>query len=216
MGTDGMSIADAMALAKDDNGCFGGGGSMIFFLFFLLAWGNGGLFGGNRDVATQAAVSTAEMQGQFNFASLERQNNETIAAVKDAQMATVGATKDLSYTNLNQIRDVEAMISAMQAQQNACCCNTLRAIDSVNFNASQNAAAITNAIHSEGEQTRALINANTMQDLRDQLSQARMENSQCAQNSYLINQLQPVARPAYITCSPYAATAMPGCGCQYT
>lgn len=40
----GLSVADAMALTKnnENDGWFGGSGSWVFFLFFLLAWGNGG------------------------------------------------------------------------------------------------------------------------------------------------------------------------------
>lgn len=66
---EGLSIADAMALAKDNNDCgmFGGGNSTwVFFLFFLLAWGGGGLggFGGNS--AAQGALTRAEMYDGFN------------------------------------------------------------------------------------------------------------------------------------------------------
>lgn len=41
MGMDGsgLSVADALALQRDnDDGMFGGNGSWVFFLFFLLAW----------------------------------------------------------------------------------------------------------------------------------------------------------------------------------
>lgn len=77
---------------------------------------------------------------------------------------------------------------------------------------------VAGAIHAEGEATRALINANTMQDLRDKL-EARdrdilardFQLSQLAERQFLINELRPCARPAYITCSPYT-TANP-CGC---
>ena len=34
----GLSIADAMALAKDDNNGFVSTWTWVFFLFFLLAW----------------------------------------------------------------------------------------------------------------------------------------------------------------------------------
>lgn len=94
------------------------------------------------------------------------------------------------------------------AQQN-CCCETNRNIDAVRYENSQQTCEIANAIHAEGEATRALINANVMQELRDRLQDEKLANSQCAQNAYLINQLQPVAKPAYITCSPYAANS--GC-----
>jgi hypothetical protein len=105
------------------------------------------------------------------------------------------------------------------AQQ--CCCETNRNIDSVRYEASKNTCDITSAIHAEGEATRALINANTMQALRDKLADkdrdllaANFQLSQQAQNSYLVGELRPCAKPAYITCSPY--TSYPynnGCGC---
>ena len=102
------------------------------------------------------------------------------------------------------------------ASQN-CCCETNRNIDSVRFENAQNTCAITNAIHAEGEATRALINANTMQDLRDRL-EARdrdilardFQLSQLSQSTALLNELRPCAKPAYITCSPY--TTAFGCG----
>ena len=98
-----------------------------------------------------------------------------------------------------------------------CCCGINRNIDAVRHEGAQNTCAITNAIHAEGEATRALINANTMQELRDKL-EARdrdilardFQLSQLSQNAYLVNELRPCAKPAYITCSPY--TTAFGCG----
>lgn len=93
-----------------------------------------------------------------------------------------------------------------------------RNIDAVRYEGAQNTCAITNAIHAEGEATRALINANVMQELRDKL-EARdrdilvrdFQLSQLAQTSSLIGELRPCAKPAYITCSPYTPTSY-GCG----
>ena len=63
---------------------------------------------------------------------------------------------------------------------------------------------------------RALINANTMQELRDRL-EARdrdilardFQLSQLAQNQYLVNTIKPCPIPAYLTCSPYASVPAP-------
>lgn len=196
----GMSIADAMAL-KNSDGIFGNGsGAWVFFLFFILAWGGGGFWGNNQ----RNAATTEDVQNQFNFAALERQNNEIVDAVRQASYDVTGVVKDVGYTNLNGIRDVESQIAQIGYQQSSCCCETNRNIDSVRYDAAMNTAAITNAIHAEGESTRALINSNTMQNLRDQLADAKLANSQCAQNAYLVSQLQPVAKPAYLTASPYA------------
>lgn len=53
-----------------------------------------------------------------------------------------------------------------------------------------------------------------MQMLRDKLEEksqelqtANFQLSQQAQNAYLLNELRPCAKPAYITCSPYTAAS---------
>ena len=96
---------------------------------------------------------------------------------------------------------------------------TNRNIDAVRYENARNTCEITNAIHAEGEATRALINANTVQELRDRLEARDREVmvrdfqlSQQAQNAYLINEIRPCAKPAYITCSPYTTSSF-GCGC---
>ena len=91
-------------------------------------------------------------------------------------------------------------------------CGTNRNIDSVKYD-------LSNAIHAEGEATRALINANTIQELRDKLEARDREVmvrdfqlSQLAQNQYLVNEIRPCAKPAYITCSPYTTASFCGAG----
>jgi hypothetical protein len=42
-----------------------------------------------------------------------------------------------------------------------------------------------------------------MNNLRNENQALRLQASQSAQNAYLIDQLRPTARPAYITCSPF-------------
>ena len=109
--------------------------------------------------------------------------------------------------------------------QQQCCCETNRNIDSVRSDAYKNTCEITTAIHAEGEATRALINANTMQDLRDKLADrdrelqtANFQLSQHTQNATLISTLRPFPQPAYITCSPYQSTNTAynpyGCACN--
>ena len=95
---------------------------------------------------------------------------------------------------------------------------TNRNIDAVRYEGAQNTCAITNAIHAEGEATRALINSNVMQELRDKLEARDREVlvrdfqlSQLAQSANLVNELRPCAKPAYITCSPYTPANF-GCG----
>ena len=131
-----------------------------------------------------------------------------------------GIQRDLC-TGFNSVNNGIAE-NRFAAQQ--CCCETNRNIDNVRFEGSKNTTEITNAIHAEGEATRALINANTMQELRDRL-EARdrdilvrdFQLSQLAQNQYLVNTIKPCPIPAYLTCSPYASVPAPAptCGCNY-
>lgn len=73
-----------------------------------------------------------------------------------------------------------------------------------------------NAIHKEGENTRALITDNTIQGLRDQNTAYQLQLSNQAQTANIISQLRPTPIPAYLTCSPYTAN---NCGyhngCNY-
>lgn len=92
-----------------------------------------------------------------------------------------------------------------------------RNIDAVRAEAYKNTCEITNAIHAEGEATRALMTQNTIQGLRDQLQAAQLQLGNLSQTSTLINTLRPFPQPAYITCSPYQAVngcnAYVGCNC---
>jgi hypothetical protein len=58
-----------------------------------------------------------------------------------------------------------------------------------------------------------------MQELRDKLADrdrelltANFQLSQQAQNAYLVNEIRPCAKPAYITCSPYTTASFCGGG----
>lgn len=108
--------------------------------------------------------------------------------------------------------NVGAAIAENRFAAQQCCCEQLRAIDGVKAENYRNTCDITTAIHHEGELTRALINANTMQDLRDKLADrdrdlqsANFQLSQVAQTTNIVNSLRPTPIPAYITCSPYEA-----------
>ena len=117
---------------------FGGWGIVILIaLFFLLFAGRGVGGSGESAPATQADVQRAT-----DFAALERQNNETVAAVRQAAYDTTGAVKDGQYNILGEIRDLQAAAASGFARQQECCCETLRAIDGVNYNGAMNTASI--------------------------------------------------------------------------
>lgn len=134
--------------------------------------------------------------------------------MKDGFYGNQAAIKDGFYSTQSAIAD------SRYAMQD-CCCRTNQNIRELSSEGYKNTCEITTAIHAEGEATRALINANTMQDLRDKLADrdrdlmnAQFQLSQQAQNATLIGTLRPFPQPAYITCSPYQSVGST-CGSSY-
>lgn len=218
----GLSVADALALQNRNNdGMLGGANGTwiwVFFLFFLLAWGGGG-FGGFGNSAAQGALTRSELCQDMNFQSLENSVRGIQNGICDGFYAMNtgmlngfnGVQRDLctGFNGINQ------NINQARFDAQSCCCETNRNIDAVRYENARNTCDIVNAIKADGEATRAMMTQNTIQDLRDRLQAAQLANSQCAQNAYLIDQLRPCARPAYITCSPYDAShfGYNNCGC---
>lgn len=185
------------------NDGMGMNGGWIWILLILL-FGRG--FGG---YGVDNGIQNNFIENEF----LKRDIFNTNANVSQQGCATQKEVIESRYTN-------QLGLQGLQASQDACCCATQRAIDSVKAEAYKNTCDITTAIHAEGEATRALINANTIQDLRDRLEArdrdlltANFQLSQQAQSANIIETLQPTPKPAYITCSPYFAYGYNSCGC---
>lgn len=173
-------------LADRNNGDMNG--SWIWIILILLFAGNG--FGNRNENMAEEFIQ----RDIFN-------TNQNVSATSCQTQRDVLENR---YTNSLGFKD------AMYAQQQ-CCCETNRNIDSVRADAYKNTCEITNAIHAEGEATRALITQNTIQELRDELQSAQLTLANASQTRTIVDSLQPVAKPAYLTCSPYFATN--GCGC---
>ena len=177
---DNCSLADVAAVTRNNDGMFGGGGMWIFALLVLCLLGNGGgLFGGNGG----RTATVGDVQRSTDFAALERQNNEGVAATRQGVYDVAGAIKDGNYNILGELRDLEADTNAGFANQQKCCCDTLRGIDGVNYNGAINTAAI-NA--NTTAQTQKILDA-LCQDKQKILDALRQDKIQTMQNQ--INQL---------------------------
>lgn len=199
--TEGLGVTPVYNLDnKNDDGFFGGGGSLIFFLFFLLAWGGNGFggFGG-------ANGTVGQINNDFMYSNLSNQ----LGRMQDQNTFLSNSLQqglcNLGYENLSNFKD-------LQAQLSNCCCNTQKELLINRYEAEKNTCAITNAIHADGEATRALLTQNTIQDLRDRLQAAELGLSQAAQTANIVQQVRPFPSPAYITCSPYSSPFDNGCG----
>lgn len=193
----------------ENDGLFGMGGvGLLVILFFLMSGGFGG-WGGNGQVAT-----SNEVQRGFDNQNAMANQREILSAVTAGTAQSVAATNQVFHDLVGYVgdkyseldRDVLGVSAAIQqsiANENQCCCNTLRAIDSVKFENAQNTALIN-----------ATNTANT-QKILDALAQSKIDalESQVA-DLRLANQMQNVVR--YPNGWTYNAGMSPfcgGCGC---
>ena len=193
-----LTPADVMAMNGGENQMWN---NPFIYLVWLAVLGRGGIFGGAGagDPAVQGALTRSDLFEGFNNQDVNAQLRGITNGLCDGFYATRQGISDLGYA----VKD--------------CCCTTNRNIDSVRYDMSKGFCDVAGAIHAEGEATRALINSNTMQALRDKLADrdrdlltANFQLSQQAQNAYLINEIRPCAKPAYITCSPYTTASFCG------
>ena len=238
MTENGISLADIAAVTRNNEDAWGMNGMwnnpFIYLVWMFMArsftgngWGEGYGMAGLATAAGQYATQ-ADIQRAFDTNTITQKLDGITYGLSDGFYAV--NTSNLQGFNGIQ-RDLCAGFNSVNngiaenrfaAQQ--CCCETQKGIMENRYAAEKNTLEITNAIHAEGEATRALINANTMQELRDRL-EARdrdilardFQLSQLAQNQYLVNTIKPCPIPAYLTCSPYASvsTPAPTCGCNY-
>ena len=219
------SLSDIAAVTDGKHNYDGmdGGWFWIVVLFLFM-------FGFGRNGVADGALTRAELADGFNFQDINGQLRGITNGICDgfyAQNTTMLQGFNGLQSGLCQsFAGVNAGIANLGYQMQNCCCETNRNIDAVRAENYKNTCEITTAVHAEGEATRALINANTMQALRDKLADrdrdlmtANFQLSQQAQSASLINELRPCAKPAYITCSPYQANNScgfgfgSGCGC---
>ena len=190
---DNYSLSDIRAATgADENGWGGGGAWWIIILFlFMFGMGGGGWGWGNRG---NDALTRAEMQQGFDTQEITRKLDGLSYGMCDGFYAQ-------NTTMLNGFAGVTAAVRDAQFAAQQCCCETNRNIDAVRYDAQKNTCDITTAIHAEGEATRALIQKNEMQNLRDRLQQMELREAMCGVVRY------PMA-------TTYTSGGNPFCGCN--
>ena len=151
------SLADIAAANGGANAMNEMWNNPFIYLVWLAVLGGGGIFGGRfGDAATQGAITRSDLFEGFNNQDVNGQLRGITSGLCDGFYAINNSLKDGFYGTQANIKD--------------CCCTTNRNIDAVRFDMSKGFCDVAGAIHAEGEATRALINATTMQELRDKLA----------------------------------------------
>lgn len=216
----GMSPADVRAVMGGNDGWGGNGAWWIVILFALIYGGNG--FGwGNRGYEPQYATQDFVQNG-FNFNDLQDQNRDLMQAITGGTAQSVAATNQVfhdMYTVLSDKydelqRDIAGLAvgqaNAMAKQQD-CCCQTLRAIDGVNYANALNTAQLTQVIQAEGNATRAMF----QQDKYEQLQMKYNDLNQRMNTQEVMGAINAATAGVvrYPDTFAYNAGNNPFCGC---
>lgn len=211
------SLADiAVATGGNrNNDGFGDGNGwwiILFLLFGMFGWGGYGFGGG---------------YGGGGFNSPAGQGFATRSDI-DAALATQGIESGITGigTQLcNGFAGVNSAIANLGYQNQQCCCDLKQAIGDVNYNMAAQTNILQNTVNNgfrdvieaQNAGTQRIIDTITqdkIQSLQTELQSAQLQLSNVAQTNNIINALRPTPIPAYITCSPYQATAGYNCGCN--
>lgn len=185
--------------------------ALVVLVLIVVMCMRGGLgFGSGMSVPPNVAT-TGDVQRSTDFAALERQNNEGVAATRQGVYDVAAAVKDGNYDILGELRDLESASNAGFAQQQICCCETNRNIDSVRYDMSNFAAAIKENQTAGIQKVLDQLAANRYGDLERAYTQQYMQNA--------IQQAVcgiPKASPfAYQLAPAWGPAPNPGCGAYW-
>lgn len=214
--TNGAAYPFAYPMYGNGNGGFFGGDGIWALVLLALLFGNGGWgngFGGNgwNNVATTDYVSSEFTQRDIN-SGFQNTNNLISSGFSNTATNLCNVRSDILTGNMglqNSILDAKYSdaINASNTQRDILT-QTTQLENQLAMTALQNQAHIDSCccdikslIREDGEQTRALITQNTIQDLRDKLTSAENQLS----DQTVINAVRPYPVPAYLTGSPYGS-----------
>jgi hypothetical protein len=194
---------------------FGGKGGLLFAILLIVLFSGGGAWGANRGAFGTEAIQNQMQQGFDNQNTMANQR-ETLAAVNAGTASAVAATNHMFHDLVGYVgdkyseldRDVSGIGSTLQqviANQNQCCCSTLRAIDGVNYANAQNTAAINANTTAAVQKVLDAITENKIEALQGKINQLELNNA-----------VAGVVR--YPTTFSYNAGQSPfcgGCGCGF-
>lgn len=180
---DATGVTPVMNVGNDGGfGMNGLGG--IFALLILLGIFNGGFggFGGNGNVNSL----NADMQRGFDQQNTMYQTGNILSAVTNGTAQTIAASTQNAANAITAIKDgnaalirefgtVENALTGVAGQMQSCCCDTLRAIDSVNYNGAINTAAINANTTAQVQKILDAIMGNRMADMQSQINALQLQ-----------------------------------------
>ena len=195
-----MTPADIRACCGNDNGGWGGGmwGDWIFLLFGMYGgYGFGGGFGGFGG-GLNGVLTRADINEGFAL-------NNITGGIQAIQQGICDSTYALTNAINGGFHGVERGMWDVSRQIGDCCCQTQRAIDSVNYNMAKGFCDLGNVIQNTTRDVIENNNANSRAIL-DFLTQDKIATL-TAENQSLKFQASQSAQNAFITANQEAQTA---------
>lgn len=190
------SLSDLAAVTKDADGMAGNGAWWIIILFLFVIMG-GGWNGFNRQ-SDFGQYATAASQQEILFGQQFGQLNDRLTNIGNG-ICNLGYEMQGDFGQLTQT--VMSTGNNIQSQLAQCCCENRLATANLSAQIDRQTCDITTAIHAEGEQTRAMMQANEIQQLRDKVNSLEADN-----------RMYGVVR--YPNGYTYTAGPSPFCGCN--
>lgn len=190
------SLSDLAAVTKDADGMAGNGAWWIIILFLFVIMG-GGWNGFNRQ-SDFGQYATAASQQEILFGQQFGQINDRLTNIGNG-ICNLGYEMQGNFGQLTQT--VTSTGNSIQSQLAQCCCENRLATANLSAQIDRQTCDITTAIHAEGEQTRAMMQANEIQQLRDKVNSLEADN-----------RMYGVVR--YPNGYTYTAGPSPFCGCN--
>lgn len=204
---DNYSLSDLAAVTKDADGMSGNGAwwIIILFLFVIMGGGSGGFnrqgeYGQYATAASQQEILYGQQFGQINDRLTNLGNG--ICNLGYEMQGNIGQLgKEVALAQAGTNTTIMQTGNSIQSQIAQCCCDNRLATANLSAQMDRQTCDITTAIHAEGEQTRALMQANEIQQLRDKVSALEADN-----------RMYGVVR--YPSGYTYTAGPSPFCGCN--
>lgn len=175
------SLSDLKAVMGDNHGTFGGGGMLLVVILFLFLLMFGG-FGNQKGELDRYA--TAASQQEILFGQQFGQINDRLTNIGNGicnlgyemqgGFGQLGKEVALGQSNLNQT--IMGTGNALSRQLGDCCCENRLAVANLGAQMDRQTCEITTAIKAEAAATRAMLQEDTIQRLRDQVADLRMDN----------------------------------------
>lgn len=207
------SLSDLAAVTHNNDNDNGWGGGAWWMILLFLFWGFNGNgwnrqceFGQYATAASQQEILFGQQFGQLND-RITNLGNGICSLGYDMQGNIGQLGKDIALAQAGTNTTVMQTGNNIQSQLAQCCCENRLATANLGAQIDRQTCDITTAIHAEGEATRALIQTNEIQALRDKVNSLEMDSRFCGVVRYPMSYTYNAGPSPFCGCNN-------GCGCN--